>query len=200
MHRPSQQRIGPILLAPRVGPKQVLVFLFVTSICVFVNEFANVIQPLIPAVWALFILRFVWGLSLPGFSAGAATISMDIPDNAARRKLNNLVLVSNLVVASPLVLPAARLRATRIHDLYIFGRWIAGWGRLPALFDQQGGHPDDSAHICAPVGTGRHLRQRALSGGRLKRHFRAGPAWVTRNIGLQLTESAGMFHWDELAS
>jgi len=175
LHRPPQRRIGPILLAPGVSPRQVLVFLFVTSICVFVNEFASVIQPLIfalqlhippgrqgvlagmlgatqqtgmlifiiaagaladifgrklmllyvligfvlcliayplvPAVWALFILRFVWGLSFTGFSAGAATISMDIPDNSARGKLNSLVLVSNLLAASLLVLPAARLPA-----------------------------------------------------------------------------------------
>ncbi|HVU00046.1 MAG TPA: MFS transporter [Acidobacteriaceae bacterium] len=175
MPLPTQRRIGPILLAPGVSPKQVLVFLFVTSICVFVNEFASVMQPLIfalqlhiapgqqgvlagmlgatqqtgmlifiiaagaladifgrkvmllyvligfflclvaypliPAVWALFIVRFVWGLSFTGFSAGAATISMDIPDNCARGKLNGLVLVSNLLVASLLVLPAARLPA-----------------------------------------------------------------------------------------
>ena len=40
-------RIGPILLNPGYGPKQVVSFLFVTCVCVSMMEFANVMTPLI---------------------------------------------------------------------------------------------------------------------------------------------------------
>lgn len=44
---PRQGRIGPILLNPGYGPKQVISFLFVTCVCVSMMEFANVMTPLI---------------------------------------------------------------------------------------------------------------------------------------------------------
>ena len=44
---PRAGRIGPILLNPGYGPKQVISFLFVTCVSVSLMEFANVMTPLI---------------------------------------------------------------------------------------------------------------------------------------------------------
>jgi MFS family permease len=42
-----QKRLGPVILSPGYGVKQVVSFLFVTCICVSMNEFANIMQPLV---------------------------------------------------------------------------------------------------------------------------------------------------------
>ncbi len=165
--RTGQKRIGPILLAAGVEPRQVYVFLLVTCACTFVNEFAMTTQPLIfaqqlhidpsrqgflagmlgttqqfgtlifiglagsladivgrrvmlvmtllgfwlcliaypliAAVWGLFMLRFLWGVSFTGFTAGAATMAMDCPDNRSRGKFITLILVIPSLVSSGLV-------------------------------------------------------------------------------------------------
>jgi MFS family permease len=44
---PAQKRLGPILLSPGYGTKQVVAFLFVICISQSMNEFANVMMPLI---------------------------------------------------------------------------------------------------------------------------------------------------------
>jgi MFS family permease len=170
---PAQSRIGPILLSPGYGIKQVLSFLFVTCICVSLNEFANVMLPLvltqqlhiephkqglvvgtlgavqqagtllcimafgaladiygrrpmllitlvgfalcmltypfISVVFALYVLRFVWGVSFTGYNAGAPTIAMDIPDNRSRGKFNSIVLLVPWLSASAFVLLTSHL-------------------------------------------------------------------------------------------
>jgi MFS family permease len=164
---PGQKRIGPIILAAGIEPRQVYILLLVTCACTFVNEFAMTMQPLIfarqlhidpghqgvlagmlgttqqfgtlifigfagaladiigrrvmlvmtlvgfflcllaypliAAVWALYMLRFVWGVSFTGFTAGAATLTMDCPDNRSRGKFITLVLVIPSLISSLLV-------------------------------------------------------------------------------------------------
>ena len=170
---PAQARIGPILLSPGYGIKEVVSFLFVTCICVSLNEFANVMLPLvltqqlhieshqqglvvgtlgavqqagtllcimafgaladiygrrpmllltltgftlcmlvypfIAAVFALYVLRFVWGVSFSGYNAGAPTIAMDIPDNRSRGKFNSIVLLTPWLAAAGFVLLTSHL-------------------------------------------------------------------------------------------
>jgi MFS family permease len=178
---PAQKRLGPILLSPGWGTKQVVAFLFVICISQSMNEFANVMTPLVlgqqlhlpkenqgslvgmlgatqqfgtllcilaagaladmfgrrvlllytltgyficlltypflSTVFALFLLRFAWGVFFTGYNAGAPTLSMDIPDNNSRGKFNSLVLLAPLLVASAFVLGASRLPAL-FRDLF----------------------------------------------------------------------------------
>lgn len=171
--QPTQKRLGPILLSPGYGVKEVISFLFVTCICVSLNEFANVMLPLIltqqlhidphkqglvvgslgaiqqvgtllcimafgaladiygrrpmllltlagftlcmfaypfiSVVFALYVLRFVWGVSFTGYNSGAPTIAMDIPDNRSRGKFNSIVLLTPWLAASGFVLVTSRL-------------------------------------------------------------------------------------------
>ncbi len=170
---PTQVRLGPILLSPGYGVKEVVSFLFVTCVCVSLNEFANVMLPLvltqqlhidphkqglvvgtlgavqqagtllcimafgaladiygrrpmllltlagftlcmlaypfIGAVFALYVLRFVWGVSFTGYNAGAPTIAMDIPDNRSRGKFNSIVLLTPWLAAAGFVLLTSHL-------------------------------------------------------------------------------------------
>jgi MFS family permease len=178
---PAQKRLGPILLSPGYGTKQVVAFLFVICISQSMNEFANVMMPLIleqqlhlpkenqgsllgmlgatqqfgtllcilaagaladmfgrrvllvytltgyficlfiypflSSVFALFLLRFAWGVFFTGYNAGAPTLAMDIPDNNSRGKFNSIVLLVPLLVASAFVLGASRLPAL-FRDLF----------------------------------------------------------------------------------
>ncbi len=170
---PPQGRIGPILLSPGYGIKEVVSFLFVTCVCVSLNEFANVMLPLvltqqlhidphkqglvvgslgaiqqagtllcimafgaladiygrrpmllltlagftlcmlaypfIGVVFALYVLRFVWGVSFTGYNAGAPTIAMDIPDNRSRGKFNSIVLLTPWLSAAAFVFLTSKL-------------------------------------------------------------------------------------------
>lgn len=168
-----ESRIGPILLNPEYRIKQVVAFLFVTCICVSLNEFTSVMLPLILTqqlhiephkqglvvgtlgavqqagtllcimafgaladiygrrplllltlagfaicmmiypfvftVFALYVLRFVWGVSFSGYNASAPTIAMDIPDNRSRGKFNSIMLLTPWLAASGFVLATSRL-------------------------------------------------------------------------------------------
>ena len=168
-----ENRIGPILLNPDYRIKQVISFLFVTCICVSLNEFASVMLPLvltqqlhieshqqglvvgtlgavqqagtlicimafgaladiygrrplllltlagftvcmliypfIATVFALYVLRFVWGVSFTGYNASAPTIAMDIPDNRSRGKFNSIMLLTPWLAAAAFVLATSRL-------------------------------------------------------------------------------------------
>jgi MFS family permease len=67
--------------------------------------------PLIATVAALFVLRFAWGVSFTGFTAGGATMAMDCPDNESRGKFISLVLVLPMAVSAVLMLGGGRLPA-----------------------------------------------------------------------------------------
>jgi MFS family permease len=49
--------------------------------------------PMITALWALFAIRFAWGASFTGWTAGGATKMMDYPDNSSRGKFVGLMFV-----------------------------------------------------------------------------------------------------------
>jgi MFS family permease len=65
--------------------------------------------PLITVVAALFALRFLWGVAFTGFTAGAATMAMDYPDNASRGKFISLVLIVPMAGSALLMLGGSRL-------------------------------------------------------------------------------------------
>jgi MFS family permease len=56
--------------------------------------------PYIAAIWALFAVRFFWGVSFTGWTTGGATLAMDYPDNKSRGKFISLVLVSSAFVGA----------------------------------------------------------------------------------------------------
>jgi MFS family permease len=89
-----------------------------------------VAYPLVAAVPALFILRFVWGIAFTGFTAGSATMTMDYPDNGSRGKFICLVLLVPMAVSAVLMLGGSRLpswlRASGFgsHGIAIGTFWI----------------------------------------------------------------------------
>lgn len=70
-----------------------------------------VFYPLVSVVYALFAVKFLWGVAYSGYNAGAPTLSIDIPDNSSRGKFNSLVLLTPLLATSGFVLYASKLPA-----------------------------------------------------------------------------------------
>ncbi|MDO7843400.1 MFS transporter [Sphingomonas immobilis] len=74
-------------LADRIGRRTVLM------IAVLGFGLCFLVYPFVAAVWALFIIRFIWGGAFACWTAGAATKMMDYPDNASRGKFISLMFV-----------------------------------------------------------------------------------------------------------
>lgn len=74
-------------LADRIGRRTVLMM------AVFGFGLCFLAYPFVTAVWALFIIRFIWGGSFACWTAGGATKMMDYPDNASRGKFISLMFV-----------------------------------------------------------------------------------------------------------
>jgi MFS family permease len=108
----ATQQFGTLLcilaagaLADMLGRRVLLIYTLTGYfICLFT-------YPFLSSVFALFLLRFAWGVFFTGYNAGAPTLAMDIPDNNSRGKFNSIVLLGPLMVASAFVLGASRLPA-----------------------------------------------------------------------------------------
>ena len=76
------------VLADRFGRRRVLMgALAGFAVCMW-------IYPLVSVLAALFLMRFAWGASFTGLTAGAATKMMDYPANSSRGKFLSLMIVT----------------------------------------------------------------------------------------------------------
>jgi MFS family permease len=114
----TTQQFGTLLFIPVAGAladivgRRIMLVLTLTGFWLCLLGY-----PLIAAVAALFVLRFVWGVAFTGFTAGAATMAMDYPDNASRGKFISLVLIVPMAASALLMLGGSRLPS-----------WFRDWG------------------------------------------------------------------------
>ena len=99
------------VLSDRIGRRWILILAltgFLVSMWVY---------PLVAAVWMLFAVRFLFGVSTTGLTAGGATKIMDYPDNRSRGKFISLMMVVQAAAAAIFMTLVSRRVVAWLRDL-----------------------------------------------------------------------------------